>query len=181
MHAREKAIGENLTRLGGPGLHTRLGINTGVMAVGNMGCSQKFNYSVLGDPVNLASRLEGQNKAYNTSILISQSTAAVVGKHFRLRKIDCIRVKGKLQPISVYELMSDDLNDANLAELAAEYEAALASYQKQKWDESEMRIVGILKKFPEDGPCKTLIKRIAAYRHDPPPPDWDGVFTAKEK
>jgi adenylate cyclase len=105
----------------------------------------------------------------------------VVGNHFRLRKIDVICVKGKLQPIAVYELMSDDLKNAALAELASEYEAALDCYQKQKWDESEQRIVGILKKFPDDGPCRTLIKRIAAYRHDPPPPGWDGVFIAKEK
>jgi len=181
-HRREIAIAPDLKRLGGgDNMHTRLGINTGIMAVGNMGCSQKFNYSVLGDSVNLASRLEGTNKMYGTSIIVSESTADRVRDHFLIRKIDVIRVKGKLKPVAIFELMGELPGNPETVWLASTYNQALEAYQRQNWDESEKIILAIREKFPEDGPCRTLSNRISHFRHEPPPPDWDGVYVAKEK
>jgi len=107
MRDREAQIQDDLKRLGAPGLLTRIGINTGPMVFGNMGAPQKFNYSVLGDAVNLGSRLEGANKIYSSRILVAETTVALAREKFVFRELDLLRVKGKLKPLAVFELLAE--------------------------------------------------------------------------
>jgi adenylate cyclase len=181
MRQREQDISETLNSMGGRGMYTRIGINSGTMAVGNMGSRRKFNYSVLGDAVNLGSRLESANKMYGTRILMSQSTADLVRGEFQIRKIDVLRVKGKLRPVAVYELISEGPRDPNATKLVHLYEYAFERYQAQDWDTAEQYLLEIATKFPDDTPSKVLSGRVQAYRKSPPPPGWDGVYVALDK
>jgi adenylate cyclase len=178
---REELIREELRKLGAHHLFTRIGINTTDAAVGFVGSSHLFNYTALGDGVNLASRLEGANKLYSTRILLAQSTAEQVTREFLLRKVDLLKVKGKTQPMAVFELMGEKGKDPKLEELAAGYQSALIQYQAQKWDSAEKELLELQKNFAEDGPIKALLARIDDLRSHPPPPDWDGCYEAKEK
>ena len=181
MRRREAEIQPQLETLGAKGLLTRIGINSGPMIFGNMGAPQKFNYSVLGDSVNLGSRLEGANKFYGSRILISQTTAELVRDRFVLRKLDALRVKGRLAPLDVYELMAEGAADANLAARVTQYELALSLYREQKWDEAAAALIALHERYPEDAPALALHRRIEKLRLDPPAADWDGVFVAKDK
>jgi adenylate cyclase len=149
--------------------------------VGFTGSSHLINYTVLGDSVNLGSRLEGANKIYGTRVMLSQSTAALVKDRFVLRQLDVIRVKGKLEPMAVYELIAEGSADGATRARVQRYEEALRLYQSQRWDEAERILLELASESPEDGACRTLLARIAHYRHDPPAADWDGVYVAKEK
>lgn len=178
---RENAIREELGKLGASKLFTRIGVNTTDAAVGFVGSSHLFNYTALGDGVNLASRLEGANKLYGTRILLAQSTADLVREQFLLRKVDVLRVKGKKQPMAVFELMAAKASGGGLEELARGYESAFLHYQGQRWDQAEQDFLELGKRFADDGAIKALLARIGALRKNPPPPDWDGVYEAKEK
>jgi adenylate cyclase len=181
MEKREHEIQPRLNELGANGLLTRIGLNTGPMVFGNMGSSQKFNYSVLGDAVNLASRLEGANKFYGSRILIAQPTADQVKDQFVLRKLDLLRVKGKLKPMEVYELLGEAPGNADLQFRKNEYGAAFGLYQQQQWEQSDTRLLSLLSKFPDDKPAEALLRRVASLREDPPGASWDGVYIAKGK
>jgi adenylate cyclase len=178
---REDVIREELRNLGASHLFTRIGINTTDAAVGFVGSSHLFNYTALGDGVNLASRLEGANKLYGTRILLAQSTAELVKNEFLLRKVDLLKVKGKTQPMAVYELMAQRGRDAKLEELAAGYQSAFIHYQAQHWDQAEQELLELATRFADDAAVKALLARIGTLRSHPPPPDWDGVYEAKEK
>ena len=181
MERREKEIQTRLAELGGAGMLTRIGINTGPMIFGNMGSSQKFNYSVLGDAVNLASRLEGANKFYGSRIIIAQPTAAQLSGQFLTRRLDVLRVKGKSVPMAVYELMCEGPGGAQLQARAVEYEAAFCDYQQQKWDSARQRLEALALRFSDDRPVAALLRRVESLRADPPGADWDGVYVAKGK
>ncbi len=181
MAAAEDRIRAELGAIG-KSLFTRIGINTTSAAVGFIGSSHLFNYTALGDGVNLASRLEGANKLYGTRILLSEDTAALVGSKFNLRKIDSLQVKGKTRPIAVFQLISEKTaNDHASAKLIRLYESALSAYQKQQWDEADQFLLELATTFGEDPASRVLSKRIAAFRVSPPPAGWDGTFEAREK
>jgi adenylate cyclase len=183
MVRHEQMMQADLAAMGAKKVFTRIGINTADSAYGFVGSAHLFNYTVLGDGVNLASRVEGANKMYGTQILITGNTARLVKDAFHIRKVDTIRVKGKTEPMAIYELLAEksDPAAARFAIVTETYEAALAAYQQQRWDDAEKLLLELSKAFGEDGPSKTMQKRINAYRITPPPPDWDGVYEATEK
>ncbi len=163
-------------------LLTRLGINTGDMVVGNMGTDRKMDYTIIGDAVNLAARLEGVNKQYGTWICVSEDTMRAAGNSFVYRKLDKIRVVGKLQPIRIYELV-DELSTISREEVDFfdEFEAAMQSFENRDWPQALQRFKTLSEKKPDDGPSKLYVGRCEAYLQNPPADDWDGVFNLTSK
>ncbi len=183
MRALRRALNEEWTRSGRPPLSARTGINTGLMLVGNLGSEYRFSYGVLGDQVNLGSRLEGLNKTYRTEILVGETTTALVADAFRLREIDLVRVVGRKQPTRIYELLGhsgDALPDAREVSLAR-YAEGLHAYRDRLFGEAEALLRAGLALWPGDGPARALLERCALHRATPPPEDWDGVFDATTK
>ncbi|HVP52410.1 MAG TPA: adenylate/guanylate cyclase domain-containing protein [Terriglobales bacterium] len=181
MQARLQELNRKWESEGRKQLTIGIGINTGVVNVGNMGSDRRLAWTVMGDPVNLASRLEGLNKEYHTGIIISESTWRQVNSRFVCRELDYTRVKGKLQPVSLYELLAFASEAPGYADLLAQFAAALAAYRRRDWDEAIERFEALLARYPDDGPSHELLKRSHEYRREAPAADWDGVYVMKTK
>ncbi|MFZ5470867.1 MAG: CHASE2 domain-containing protein [Myxococcota bacterium] len=158
-----------------------VGINSGPMIVGNMGSDVRVDYTVMGDAVNLASRLEGTNKEYETRIIFSEGTHALVKDQVVCRRLGAVRVKGKRKPVRIYELRGLGLAQGNDGEAIARFEAGLNAYTEQKWDEAQAHFQAVLGLWPEDAPSRRYLNEIAHLRAHPPGPGWDGVYTATTK
>ncbi|MFQ5864209.1 MAG: CHASE2 domain-containing protein [bacterium] len=159
-----------------------IGINSGKMIVGNLGSSQLFDYTVIGDEVNLGARLEGANKQYGTTIIISEFTYKAVRRQAIVRELDLVRVKGKKKPVRIYELRGLGAIPSIEQDLIIDvYTQALNFYKELKWYQALTEFKRILRYFPTDGPSRVYIKRCLDFIEQPPPEDWDGVydFTAK--
>jgi adenylate cyclase len=176
LHEKWKAEGKPLADF-------RVGINTGYVVVGNVGCEKRFDYTVLGDEVNLGSRLEGANKKYETRVMISEATASALGSGFVIRELDLLRVKGKNKPVRVYELINRDYAalSGEGRELLERYNAGMKLYGERKFDEALAEFNAALEVYPEDGPSKLYRQRSEVLRDFPPAEDWDGVFEMKGK
>jgi len=162
-------------------LKARIGINTGFVVAGNVGGKRHFNYTVLGNEVNLASRLEGVNKVYHTDIIIGENTAALVREAFELREIDVIRVVGKTEPVKIYELLCPKGEiDARTAQLRAHFQEGIEKYRQRRWEEARICFAAGLE-VDDDEPCRIFVDRCREAEEQPPPYDWDGVYRVKTK
>jgi adenylate cyclase len=161
------------------------GLNTGPCVVGNMGSTLRVDYTVLGDDVNLASRLEGQSKSYGVNVVIGPRTREQAAD-FATLELDLIKVKGKTKPVNIFALLGspEEARAEGFQALARAHEALIAAYRAQKWDEAE-RSLKEARGLAEGRGLETLYdlyaSRLAAFRAAPPPADWDGVFTATSK
>lgn len=156
----------------------RIGISTGTVVVGTVGSSASRSFTVMGDPVNLGSRLEGANKAYGTHIMLSERTRELAGTGFVTREIDLIRVKGKAQPTRVFELI---VNDELSAMARDRFEGGLAAYRARNWDEASKAFESVRTDFPKDTPSQVYAERVDHLRKIPPPDKWDGVWVFETK
>ena len=169
-------------RSGLPEVNVRMGIASGDVTVGNIGSETSRGYTVIGDTVNLASRLEQANKFYGTRILVSEGTRDLAGDTLAFREIDSLRVSGKQEPVRVFELMdyAASLSEAG-QKLIRAYEAALARYRSQDWDGAEAGFRECLEIVSADRPSQVMLDRIAAFRATSPEEGWDGVWVAVSK
>jgi adenylate cyclase len=163
-----------------------LGINTGTCVVGNMGSDLRFDYSVLGDPVNLASRLEGQTKTYGTSIILGARTAEKINGRFAALQIDLITVKGKTEPERIYTILGgeDVAGSADFSKLRELNAAMLARYRKRDWagaTEALQLCLNAPNNFGLDEIYNLYFARIRSFQDKEPPADWDGVFAFETK
>jgi adenylate cyclase len=166
-----------------PQLHARVGINTGLVLLGNLGSHRIMDYTVMGDHVNLASRLEGANKPYGTRIMVSEFTWQVVQKDLIGRELDRIAVKGKEQPVCVYEVIARRSEGVtpDTATLLEDFANALALYQAARFTDALSAFLKIAARHPADGPTALYVERCREFLHDPPPHAWDGVYRMKTK
>jgi adenylate cyclase len=158
-----------------------IGLNTGPVNVGNMGSDKRLSWTVMGDNVNLSSRLEGMTKQYRTQVIISENTYRQVNREFVCREVDKIRVKGKSQPVTIYELMGPMSELPRHEALLTKFNEALAAYRTQDWHSAAGTLGELLAEFPDDGPTQILLQRCLEFMEEAPQADWDGVYVMKSK
>ena len=166
-----------------PKVAARCGINSAEVVVGYMGSIKaQMNFTCMGDGVNLASRLEGANKEYGTKMMISEAVYLKVQEKITCRFLDFLAVKGKKEPVKVYELVSEKGNEPeNWSELVGMYDEAIRLHLEREWDKAIGLFDEILEKFPNDGPSITYKARCEEYKNHPPPEDWDGRYILTHK
>ena len=164
-------------------IHIGVGIAMGQVIVGNIGSPKRMEYTAIGDSVNLASRLEGATKYYGAGILVSESLVRNLKKPVLLRETDQLRVKGKLEPVTIFEVAGHMQGAARAAfqDSIGDHEAGLAAYRAQQWDRAEAAFRAVVERRGKDVTADLYLERIAALRENPPPADWDGVWTMTEK
>jgi adenylate cyclase len=170
-HLEEKCVARGL-----PPRTYRFGITTGEVVVGNIGSSVRFEYTAIGNDVNIANRLEGANKHYGTQILISAKTYSLIKDMLIVREIDIIQVVGNSKPIKVYELVAEkgQIDERKTRQLE-HFEAGILAYRARQWDEAFSCFMQVLQLTPEDRPAKVYIQRCIEYQQVEPPHDWKGV------
>jgi len=178
MREQRLALASEWANAGRPRLRARTGINSGPMLVGNLGSKYRFAYGVLGDQVNLGSRLEGLNKVYGTEILVGENTARMVEGAFLLREVDKVRVIGRTQAVRIYELLAKLGTPLSLEQDKAlrSYAAALEAYRQKVWREALALFGQAVALWPGDSPARTMAERCVIHQQTPPPAEWDGVF-----
>ncbi len=166
---------------GKPDIDIGIGLNSGMISVGNMGSHRMFNYTVIGDDVNLASRLEGTNKTYGTRIILGENTYRKVQGKVVARELGGVMVKGKKKPVTIFELREMGEPSPEEAATIALFEKGLAHYRARQWDEAEACLKQVQAKWPGDGPSEKYLDDIEDKRQHPPAEGWDGVYVMKTK
>ncbi|MGD0589230.1 MAG: adenylate/guanylate cyclase domain-containing protein [Bacteroidota bacterium] len=183
MQKRLEVLRIKWTKEGKPALTVRMGINTGIMIVGNMGGKDRFDYTVIGDSVNLASRLESANKQYKSNIMISDFTYTHVKEKVIVRELDLIQVKGKNEPVKVYELLGTTKMEMtnNKRQSLELYHEGLKLYRARQWEEANAYMQ---QAYSLDETCyaaQIYAERASLYKLTPPPADWNGIFVMTSK
>ncbi|PKO71312.1 MAG: adenylate/guanylate cyclase domain-containing protein [Betaproteobacteria bacterium HGW-Betaproteobacteria-14] len=181
MQAALPAVNRTLAQHGWPELHIGVGVNTGEMTVGDMGSTVRQAYTVMGDAVNLGSRLEGITKQYGVGILVGETTRKAI-KDIVFREVDRVQVKGKEEPVAIYEPLGleGDVGKAVLEEVKL-WNQALRSYRAQDWDQAEVALLNLSRMAPERGLYGKYMERVAHLRKEPPEADWKGVWKFETK
>jgi adenylate cyclase len=180
MQCRLKELRANWLERGLPKIEARIGINTGFMVIGNMGSNQVFDYTVMGDAVNLASRLEGANKLYGTFLMVSEFTLEhLTPDRFRLRLLDVIKVKGKSEAVKIYEVYGERSKEINPTDLEyyKSYQQGFEAYLNKNFSEAKIKFSHSLSLKPTDLASQLLLDRIQEIKHQELPDDWDGSTT----
>ncbi len=178
-----KVLNDRWQREGKNPLKTRIGVNTGISLIGNFGSSDRFNYTAVGDSVNLASRLEGLNKLYGSEIIVSESTVDGAGGSFIFRPLDLVAVKGRNKSVRIFQLLgkTDHPSADFFRKIAGMSEKALSSYLNRQWRESYEQFQQILEMLPDDAASEMYLTRCRELHDRPPGSDWDGVFRVQHK
>src|SRR5271165_2309460 len=181
MSAAMERLQDRWEKQGRPRIDIGIGINTGPMLVGNMGSARRFNYTIMGDDVNLASRLEGVTKTFGTRLIINQTTWEEVRTKMVTRELDLIRVKGKKKPVAIYQVLAPVEDRMHYADLVDRFEEALACYRGGNWRAARELFQALHADYPNDGPIRTFNARCATFAEEPPRGVWDGVYEMTTK
>jgi adenylate cyclase len=181
MVQKLKELDREWVEQGRPALKVGIGINSGMVSVGNMGSNRLFDYTAIGDNVNLASRLEGLNKFYGTEILVAGATVQHIEQGLIFREVDLVRVKGKKHPIAIYEIMGEGSPEEKLARFLDLYREGMACFREGRWSEGLQAFQAASELNPQDGLCTHYLQLTQKFSETPPGPDWDGITTMLEK
>ena len=182
MQKRNEEMRKTLREQNRPMLYTRMGMSSGPVVVGNMGSADRMDYTMMGDVVNLAARLEGVNKFYHTYTMVSQSTYELTKDDIDTRQLDVIRVVGKKEPVPVHEVLErKNQTSGEKNGVVEQYSKALNLYNDRNFADALKSFEKVLTIDPDDGPSQTYVKRCGVFLENPPEKDWDGVYTFTEK
>jgi adenylate cyclase len=175
LNARWESEGKEPFKIG-------IGLHTGMVKVGNFGSQSRFNYTVVGANVNLASRLEGLTKSYGADIIISAATLKSVEDIMLCRPLDVVKVKGSTKPVEIFELIGEkNTVSGEIGAKVQDFQNGLNLYYSRQWGEAQEHFAEFLERFPNDRPAQIFLERARVFIKNPPPSDWDRAFSHSTK